>query len=79
MRFLAESVRMLPGYLLIIAARAYQRLVSPWFGPQCRFTPSCSQYFIEAVRKYGAWRGSLKGAWRILRCNPWNPGGWDPP
>jgi len=47
----------------------------PLLGRHCRFEPSCSQYFIEALRKYGAVRGSLKGVWRILRCNPWMPGG----
>ena len=48
-------------------------------GPRCRFEPSCSTYFIESVRKYGAIRGALRGIWRICRCNPWNPGGYDPP
>ncbi|MED5576188.1 MAG: membrane protein insertion efficiency factor YidD, partial [Planctomycetota bacterium] len=48
-------------------------------GANCRFHPSCSQYTIEAIEKYGVVRGILKGAYRILRCNPWNPGGDDPP
>jgi putative membrane protein insertion efficiency factor len=45
----------------------------------CRFTPSCSEYFILAVRKYGPLRGAWKGAGRICRCVPWQPGGYDPP
>jgi putative membrane protein insertion efficiency factor len=49
------------------------------FGPCCRFQPSCSEYMVLAVRKYGVWRGVLKGSWRILRCHPWSPGGYDPP
>jgi putative membrane protein insertion efficiency factor len=69
----------LPATLLIAAVRVYQYLISPLLGQRCRFYPSCSNYFIEAVRKHGAVRGSLRGVWRILRCNPWNPGGIDPP
>lgn len=44
----------------------------------CRFTPTCSQYFIEALEIHGAWKGSLLGIWRILRCNPWGKTGYDP-
>ncbi|MEC7108914.1 MAG: membrane protein insertion efficiency factor YidD [Planctomycetota bacterium] len=65
--------------LAILAVRFYQRAISPWLGANCRFHPSCSQYTIEAIEKYGVLRGILKGAYRILRCNPWNPGGDDPP
>lgn len=69
----------LPGWLLIAIVRLYQYLVSPWLGQRCRFEPSCSQYFIGSVQRFGAIRGSLRGIWRICRCNPWNPGGYDPP
>jgi uncharacterized protein len=68
-----------PAWLLIAVVRVYQRLISPMLGRRCRFEPSCSDYFIESVRKYGAVRGTLQGIWRICRCNPWNPGGYDPP
>ena len=64
---------------LIALVRLYQWTISPLLGRRCRFEPSCSQYFIEAVRKYGVVRGTLRGIWRICRCNPWNPGGFDPP
>jgi putative membrane protein insertion efficiency factor len=64
---------------LIGLVRAYQLLISPLLGPNCRFTPTCSQYFIEAVNKYGALRGSWRGLRRILRCHPFHPGGLDPP
>ncbi|HBI13069.1 MAG TPA: membrane protein insertion efficiency factor YidD, partial [Akkermansia sp.] len=47
-------------------------------GSGCRYTPTCSQYFIQAVRIHGAWRGFLLGTWRILRCNPWGGSGYDP-
>lgn len=68
-----------PASLLIFTVRLYQIFLSPIFGRQCRFYPTCSAYFIESVRRYGAIRGSLRGVWRICRCNPWNPGGYDPP
>jgi putative membrane protein insertion efficiency factor len=79
MRFLWATLIGLPGWLLIAGVRLYQIFLSPLLGRHCRFTPSCSNYFIQAVRKYGAIRGSLRGAWRILRCNPFSPGGYDPP
>jgi len=66
--------------------RGYQRTVSPdhgWFRfmyphGYCRFQPSCSEYTAQAIDKYGVMRGSALGAYRIMRCNPWNAGGWDP-
>jgi uncharacterized protein len=72
----------LPARLLIGVVRVYQFTLSPLLsllGHGCRFEPSCSVYFIESVRKYGAIRGALRGVWRICRCNPWTPGGYDPP
>lgn len=69
----------LPGEAAILVVRVYQRMISPLLGPTCRFHPSCSQYFILAVRKYGLVIGTWKGGRRILRCHPWNPGGYDPP
>jgi putative membrane protein insertion efficiency factor len=69
----------LPSLLLVSAVRLYQFALSPLFGGRCRFHPSCSEYFILAVEKYGAIAGCLKGTWRILRCHPFNRGGYDPP
>jgi putative membrane protein insertion efficiency factor len=68
-----------PGRAMIGAVRLYQLFLSPWLGRNCRFQPTCSQYMIEAIRKYGAIRGGLKGTWRILRCHPLCRGGYDPP
>jgi putative membrane protein insertion efficiency factor len=64
--------------LAIGAIRLYQRTLSRVTPPSCRFVPSCSQYGIEAIEKYGVVRGSLKTAWRIARCNPFSAGGYDP-
>jgi putative membrane protein insertion efficiency factor len=65
--------------VLIACVRIYQLTLSPIVGQQCRFRPTCSHYMIEAIEKYGAFRGTFKGIWRILRCNPLARGGWDPP
>jgi putative membrane protein insertion efficiency factor len=65
--------------VLIGCVRLYQIFLSPIFGRQCRFQPTCSHYYIGAVQKYGPVRGSLKGLWRICRCNPFCQGGVDPP
>lgn len=64
---------------MVLGVRCYQIGISPWLGKNCRFHPSCSQYFIEAVQKYGAIRGGWKGVCRICRCHPFHPGGYDPP
>lgn len=71
--------------VLIGIIKLYQKTLSPdhgWFssGKQhvCRFQPTCSQYTVEAIEKYGSLKGILMGSWRILRCNPFNKGGFDP-
>lgn len=66
------------GMVLIFLVRLYQQTLSPFLGRQCRFTPTCSEYFIQAVHSKGAVVGGLMGAWRILRCNPFGKGGYDP-
>lgn len=58
--------------------RFYQVVVSPWTPPSCRFVPTCSQYGYEAISKHGFFKGGVMTAWRILRCNPWTLGGYDP-
>jgi hypothetical protein len=63
---------------LIYLLRAYQVLISPLLPPACRFTPTCSEYAIEAVRQYGALRGFYLATRRLLRCHPFHPGGYDP-
>jgi hypothetical protein len=58
--------------------RGYQRWVSPMLPPSCRYVPSCSEYGYQAVEKYGIIRGGAMTAWRIVRCNPFSKGGYDP-
>jgi len=58
--------------------RIYKRWISPAFPPSCRYIPTCSEYAMEAVERYGALRGGLMAAWRILRCHPLAEGGLDP-
>jgi putative membrane protein insertion efficiency factor len=64
--------------ILILFIQAYQYGISPSIGAHCRYTPTCSAYFIEAVEKYGVIKGSWLGIRRILRCHPGRPGGYDP-
>lgn len=64
--------------LLLVLIRAYQYLLSPLIGTQCRFAPTCSHYAADALRKYGAIKGSYLTVRRLLRCHPWHPGGYDP-
>jgi putative membrane protein insertion efficiency factor len=64
-------------YVLIKLIRMYQHIPGPWHN-QCRYYPTCSSYSIEAIETYGAFKGSLMSIWRILRCNPWSKGGYDP-
>jgi putative membrane protein insertion efficiency factor len=69
----------LPRIPLLAMIRAYQKVISPTLPPgSCRFYPTCSHYGYQAIYKYGAIRGSLMTTWRILRCNPFNHGGFDP-
>ncbi len=66
------------GWVLIPPIRFYQKYISPLKPPTCRFTPTCSQYAIEAIRKHGPFKGLVLAVWRILRCNPWGGSGYDP-
>ena len=79
MKSVLQFLIRIPGLLAIGLVRLYQIFLSPIFGNQCRFTPTCSNYMIQAIQKYGALRGIWKGTFRIMRCHPWHPGGEDPP
>lgn len=68
-----------PRWALLGLIRVYQKIGSPVIAQNtCRFYPSCSHYGYQAIYKYGALKGSLMSAWRVVRCNPFNPGGYDP-
>ncbi|WP_297720422.1 membrane protein insertion efficiency factor YidD [uncultured Porphyromonas sp.] len=64
--------------LLLLPIYFYKRAISPMLPPSCRFTPSCSTYAVEALKKHGPVKGLLLSIWRILRCNPWGGSGYDP-
>lgn len=64
--------------LALAALRLYKRFVSPALPPACRFTPTCSEYAVEAIEKHGVLRGGTLAARRLGRCGPWHPGGYDP-
>ena len=70
-----KKILSLPFIFLI---RAYQRIISPWLGPKCRFTPSCSEYGVEAFKKHGPVKGFWLTLKRIGRCHPWGSSGYDP-
>ncbi len=65
-------------FLFINIIKIYQRFISPFFPSSCKFSPSCSKYGIEAINKYGFVKGVFLTIKRILRCNPWSKGGYDP-
>jgi uncharacterized protein len=67
-----------PRRLAVAPIRAYQLLISPLLGNRCKYYPSCSEYAAQAVRRYGILRGLVLAGWRLLRCNPWSRGGYDP-
>ena len=64
--------------VMLAIVRGYKKYISPLLPPSCRFTPTCSEYAMEAIQKHGAWKGGLLAIWRILRCNPFCKGGYDP-
>ena len=64
--------------LLVALVRGYRRFISPLKPPVCRFTPTCSQYAVEALARHGALRGGRLAVWRICRCHPWGGYGYDP-
>lgn len=66
------------AWLLILAVKVYKYVISPLLPPACRYYPSCSEYAVTALKRYGLLKGSFLSLKRILRCNPFFPGGYDP-
>ena len=64
--------------LAITPLRVYQAVISPALGPRCKYYPSCSEYAVQAITRFGILRGLVLAAWRLLRCNPFSHGGFDP-
>ena len=64
--------------ILLALIRFYRKCISPLFPPTCRFVPTCSQYALEAIEKYGAWKGGKLAVKRLLKCHPFHEGGYDP-
>jgi uncharacterized protein len=73
-----QKIWLLPRHLLAGLVRGYQLVISPALPPSCRFTPSCSQYALEAIMRHGAVKGTWLAARRLVRCHPFHPGGFDP-
>ena len=71
-------IRKILQYLIKGLIRTYQVLISSWMPPRCRFYPSCSQYMLQAVERFGPFRGTLLGLRRLMKCHPFNDGGYDP-
>jgi putative membrane protein insertion efficiency factor len=65
-------------WLAVLLIRVYQRLLSPLLGQRCKYFPSCSEYAAQAIQRFGILRGLVLAGWRVLRCNPWSHGGFDP-
>ena len=78
MRSLWNGIKRAISWLMVLLIRFYQQAISPYLRPSCRYTPTCSQYYIEAVKKHGPFKGSYLGIKRILRCHPWGGHGYDP-
>jgi len=64
--------------IFVLLIKGYKKVISPLLLPSCRFYPTCSEYSIQALEKYGIVKGGAKSIWRIIRCNPFNKGGYDP-
>jgi putative membrane protein insertion efficiency factor len=72
-------VRRVLQAVVIAPIRVYQRVISPAFPRHCKYEPTCSAYAVQAIREFGILRGLVLAGWRLLRCNPWSYGGYDPP
>lgn len=72
------TLRKILSFPLVVLIRFYQMCISPMLGKNCRFTPTCSQYALEAIGKYGPFKGSWLAIKRICRCHPWGGSGYDP-
>jgi hypothetical protein len=74
----SERAATLPRLVVLAPIFLYQRLISPALPRRCKYEPTCSRYAVQAIKRHGPLRGVVLAAWRVLRCNPWSYGGYDP-
>ena len=77
-QFIIKGINYLLTRFFSVRVRFYQLAISPYLPSACRYMPTCSDYALEALRRFGPWRGTYLALRRILRCHPWAKGGWDP-
>jgi len=75
---LVQRAAALPRLVALAPILLYQRVISPALPRRCKYEPTCSRYAVQAIRRYGVLRGLVLAGWRLLRCNPWSYGGYDP-
>ena len=78
LRAIISAISKVAVWLLLLPITFYQRCISPFTPPACRFTPTCSEYAKQALKKHGPIKGLALAFWRVLRCNPWGGSGYDP-
>ena len=78
LRAIISAISKAAVWLLLLPITVYQRCISPFTPPACRFTPTCSEYAKQALKKHGPIKGLALAIWRVLRCNPWGGSGYDP-
>ena len=78
LRAIVSAISKVAVWLLLLPITFYQRCISPFTPPACRFTPTCSEYAKQALKKHGPIKGLALAIWRVLRCNPWGGSGYDP-
>ena len=78
MKHAFDTFRAWLAVLFLAPVKLYQRFISPALPRRCKYEPTCSAYAVDAVRELGVVRGTILAGWRLLRCNPWSHGGWDP-
>jgi uncharacterized protein len=74
----ASQIARIARGVVVAPIALYQRVISPAIPRRCKYEPTCSRYAVEAIREYGILRGAVLATWRLLRCNPWSYGGYDP-
>lgn len=77
MQAFTNKLRSFTATVVLLPVHVYRKLISPMLGPRCRYYPTCSAYAVDAVKQYGAFRGTILASWRVVRCNPMSDGGFD--